>query len=425
MNKLFAVIKREYLQRVKTKGFWIGTMLLPVFIIGISFLPALMMRANIGDRVKIAVVDETHRLYEPLSLAFAELKNNKGEARYITVQASGAEREHLLNSLNQQVSDGVLDAYIVLPPDIFEANQFEMYGKNLSNFELIQTLERTVSGVVRTIRLNESGLDVRQVEMLNRWVGAKTFQVGGGGSRAQRAEMSFLLSMIMGLMIYMMLILYGAFVMRAIVEDKNSRVVEVIISSVKPFQYMAGKVLGIGGAGLTQFLVWVITAALISLYGLTMVKTFAPNVSQLALPPISPWVWTAFVFYFLLGYFIYATLAAAVGSMVNSDSEAQSYQWIIMLPIMLSFFMMFAVNNAPSSMAATLLSLFPLFSPILMFSRILANAAPLWQVLLSFGLMIFSLWGALWLSGRIFRVGVLMYGKKPTLPEVAKWIKYS
>lgn len=420
-----AVVKREYLQRVKTKGFWIGTLLLPVFIIGISFLPALMMRANIGEQVKIAVVDETNRLYEPLSLSFAELKNNKGEARYIITQASSAEREPLLTGLNRQVSDGVLDAYIILPPKIFEDNKFELYSKNLSNFELIQTLERTVSGVVRTIRLNESGLDVKQVELLNRWVNAQTFQVGGGGSRAQRAEMSFLLSMIMGLMIYMMLILYGAFVMRAIVEDKNSRVVEVIISSVKPFQYMAGKVLGIGGAGLTQFLVWVVTAALISLYGLTMVKTFAPNVSQLALPPISPWVWAAFVFYFLFGYFIYATLAAAIGSMVNSDSEAQSYQWIIMMPIMLSFFLMFAVNNAPNSLAATLLSLFPLFSPILMFARILANAAPLWQVLLSFGLMIFSLWGALWLSGRIFRIGVLMYGKKPTLPEVAKWIKYS
>jgi ABC-2 type transport system permease protein len=426
LNKLFVIIKREYLLRVKTKAFLIGTFLLPVFIIGISFLPALLMRTNLGEQKKLVVIDETHQLFEPLSTTFADMKNNKGEPRYLVTQIqTGNNREETLNSLNQQVSSGALDAYLILPPDIFQQNQFELYGKNLSNFEFIQAVERTVSGVVRNIRLNESGMDVGLVEKLNHWVGAKTFQVGETGSRAQRAEASFILNLLMGMMIYMMLLMYGQFVMRAIVEDKNSRVIEVIISSVKPMQYMAGKVIGIGATGLTQFLIWVITALLVSLYGLSMVQMFAPDVSQLVLPQISPWVYAAFVFYFLFGYFLYATLSAAIGSMVNSDSEAQSYQWIIMMPIILSFLLMFSITNSPNSLLATILSLFPLFTPILMFSRILSHAAPLWQVLLSFALMILSLWGSLWLCGRIFRIGILMYGKKPTLPEVAKWIKYS
>jgi ABC-2 type transport system permease protein len=426
VNKLFAIIKREYLLRVKTKAFLIGTLLLPVFTIGISVLPALMMRTNLGDQKKVAVIDENRRLFEPLSAAFAEIKNNKGEPRFQLIQASTEnDREETLNSLNKQVSSGALDAYLILPPDIFQQNKFELYGKNLGNFEFIQAVERTVSGVVRTIRMNESGLDFGMVEKLNHWVGAKTFQVGESGSRAQRAEVSYVFSLIMGLMIYMMLIMYGMYVMRAIIEDKNSRVIEVILSSVKPTQYMAGKVIGIGATGLTQFLIWVLTALLFSIYGLHMVQLFAPDVSQLALPQISPWIYAAFVFYFLFGYFLYATLSAAIGSMVNSDSEAQSYSWIIMMPIMLSFFIMFSINNSPNSLLATLLSLFPLFTPILMFARILSNAAPLWQVLLSFVLMILSLWGSLWLCGRIFRIGILMYGKKPTLPEVAKWIKYS
>jgi ABC-2 type transport system permease protein len=426
VNKMFAIIKREYLLRVKTKAFLIGTFLLPVFIIGVSFLPMLLMRTNLGEQKKLAIIDESRQLFGPVAAAFEETKNSKGEPIYLVNQASAdSNRQEILNSLNQQVNSGELDAYLILPADIFQQSQFELYGKNLGNFEFIQTVERAVSGVVRTIRMNQVGLDINLVQKLNRWVGAKTFQVAETGSREQRSEVSFILSMVMGLMIYMMLMMYGMFVIRAIIEDKNSRVVEVIISSVRPIDYMTGKVIGIGATGLTQFLIWVATALLLSMYGLSMAQTFAPEVSHFVIPQLSPWIYAAFVFYFLFGYFIYATLGAALGSIVNSDSEAQSYQGIIMIPIMLSFFLMFSINNAPHSLLATILSLIPLFTPILMFSRILMSAAPLWQVLLSFALMILSLWGSMWLSSRIFRIGILMYGKKPTLPEVAKWIRYS
>ncbi len=424
--KVFAIIKREYLLRVKTKGFLIGTLLMPVFIMAISFMPALMMQANRGEQVNLAIVDETQRLHAPVSAAFTMMKNSKGEARYL-VQNVDINRslEEIKTDLNQEVSNGTLSGFIVLPDSIFEKNRFELHAKNLGNFTFVQEVERTVANVVRGMRLDESGLDREQIEKLNRWVNVSTFKVGDSGSQAQRAEVSFIFSMIMGLLIYMMLILYGMFVMRAIIEDKNSRVVEVIISSVKPFQFMAGKVLGIGATGLTQFLIWVVTALLISMYGLVFVQSFAPAVSELALPSVSPWVYVAFIAYFLLGYFFYATLSAAIGSMVNSDSEAQSYQWIIMTPIILSFFFMFAINNNPDSTLAVVLSLIPFFTPILMFSRILLEAAPLWQVLLSLVIMVVSIWGSLWLCGRIFRVGILMYGKKPNLPEVVKWIRYS
>jgi len=426
VNKLFAIIKREYLQRVKTKGFLIGTLLMPIFILGISFLPALMMRSNLGESIRLVVIDETGQLFEPLEAAFSEIKNGKGDAKYQLSQLkSGESLEQGIVSLGQKVNAGELDGILVLPRAILENNQFQYHTKNIGNFEIIQTVERTVSGVVRSLRLNESGLDVELVKKLNNWVSVKTFKIGESGSQEQRAEISFLFSMIMGLLLYMMLILYGQFVMRAVIEDKNSRVVEVILSSVKPFQYMAGKVIGIGATGLTQFLIWVATAVLISMYGLVFVKSFAPEVSQLVLPQVSPWIYVAFLAFFLLGYLFYATLSASIGSMVNSESEAQSYQWVVMMPIILAFFFMFAVNNSPNSLLAVILSLIPFFAPILMFSRILAEAAPLWQILISFVIMILSIWGSLWVCGRIFRVGILMYGKKPNLPEIVKWIKYS
>jgi ABC-2 type transport system permease protein len=286
-------------------------------------------------------------------------------------------------------------------------------------------VERTVSNIVRNMRLEESGLDTKLVHRLDRWVNVTTFKIGEEGSTAQRAEVSFLSSLGMGMILYMMLLLYGQFVVRAIIEDKNSRVIEVIISSVKPSQLMAGKVLGIGATGLTQFLIWIATFLLIGAYGLTMAQMFAPGMTKLPLPEVSFMVLAGFCIYFLLGYFFYATIGAMIGSMVNTDSEAQSYQWIMIFPIIISFFLMFLINNQPDSMLATILSFIPFFTPILMFARILNDAAPLWQIGLSIVIMVLSLWGMIWFAGRVFRVGILMYGKKPTLPEVLKWIKYS
>ena len=425
MNKVFAILKREYLTRVKTKGFIIGTFLLPVFILAASLLPALLMQTNKGDAKRIVIIDQTGRLMAPLSEAFISAKN-KNDKPFFKVQSEEktVSLGEAKSQLNSRIAKDDLDLYIILPDSVFENSKFELFAKNIGNFDLIQRIERTVSDVIRDIRFREAGMDAEVVRELNRWVGATTFKVDDKGSKEQRAEVSFIFSLVMGMMLYMMLILYGMFVLRAVIEDKNSRVVEVIISSVKPHQFMAGKVLGIGATGLTQFAIWIATAILASTYGLTMAKSFSGDM-PFALPTVSTWVYLAFVFYFLVGYFFYAALAAAVGSMVNNESEAQSYQWIVIMPIILSFFLMFAVNNTPDSTMAVVLSLIPFFTPILMFARILQGAAPLWQVALSVGIMALSLWGILWLTGRIFRIGILMYGKKPNLPEVLKWIKYS
>ena len=424
--KLVAIIKREYLTRVKTKGFIIGTFLLPVMMFVMMMAPAFFMsRAGQSAQQKIAIVDQTDQLAPKLVKAFQDIKNNKGEQRF-EVQLYNARNglDAVKQELNENVSQGALDAYLVIPPDIFENNQFQMHAKSVGNIEFVERVERTVSGVVRNTRLEESGLDTDLVHRLNSWVNVTTFKVGEEGSTEQRAEFSFIYSLLMGLILYMMLLLYGQFVVRAIIEDKNSRVIEVIVSSVKPSQFMAGKVLGIGATGLTQFLIWVVTFLLITTYGLTMAQAVAPDLNNLPLPALSPLVLASFCIFFLLGYFFYATIGAAIGSMVNSDSDAQSYQWIMIFPIIISFFLMFAINNSPESLFATIMSFIPFFTPILMFARVLNDGAPLWQVGLSVVTMGLSLWAMIWIAARIFRIGILMYGKKPNLPEVMKWIKY-
>ncbi len=425
--KVMTIIKREYLTRVKTKGFLIGTFLLPVLMFAMMMMPAFFMsRAGKSAQDKIALVDQTGRLSEKLVAAFSEEKNSKGEPRFpVQLYNANDDIEATKKELNAQVSNGELNAYIIIPPDIFESNNFQMHAKNVGNFEFVQRVERTVSNIVRDMRLQESGLDTELVHRLNSWVNVTTFKVGEEGSTEQRAEVSFLYSLLLGMILYMMLLLYGQFVVRAIIEDKNSRVIEVIISSVKPAQLMAGKVIGIGATGLTQFIIWIATFLLIATYGLTMAQMFAPDMSQLPIPEVSPMVLAGFCIYFLLGYFFYATIGAAIGSMVNTDSEAQSYQWIMIFPIIISFFLMFAINNSPDSTFATIMSFIPFFTPILMFARILNEAAPMWQILLSIVTMGVSVWAMIWVAGRIFRIGILMYGKKPNLPEVLKWIKYS
>jgi ABC-2 type transport system permease protein len=425
--KAWPIIKREYLTRVKTKGFLIGTFLLPVMMFAMMMMPAFFMsRAGKSAQDKIAVIDQTGRLGEKVVASFEERKNSKGEQRFpAQLYEAGDDLEATKNELNGKVDRGELSAYIIIPPDIFDNNNFQMHAKSVGNFEFVQGVERNVSNIVRNMRLEESGLDADEVHRLNRWVNVTTFKVGEEGSTEQRAEVSFLYSMLMGLILYMMLLLYGQFVVRAIIEDKNSRVIEVIVSSVKPSQFMAGKVIGIGATGLTQFLIWIATFMIIASYGLTMAQIFAPDMSQLPIPEVSPMVLAGFCIYFLLGYFFYAAIGAAIGSMVNSDSEAQSYQWIMIFPIIISFFLMFAINNSPDSPFASIMSFIPFFTPILMFARILNEAAPVWQIALSIVTMGLSVWGMIWLAGRIFRVGILMYGKKPNLPEVMKWIKYS
>jgi len=428
VDKTLALIKREYIQRVRTKGFLIGTLLLPLFMIVIALLPVLFSEMNAAKKKTIAVVDLSGKIAQPFTKSLSSSEKNKlGKSVYrvehIVVNANELERKK--EELNKEVQDGNLDAFLIIPPDIFENNRFEIYEKNVSNFDFNAKMQRYVSATVTRLRLVDSGMDADLVKKLSRRADFKTFKVGEKGAKEESSALAFGITYVLVMILYMALILYGSFVTTSIIEDKTSRVVEVVISSVKPYQFMAGKILGIGAAGLTQFAIWVIVAALASSYGLLLAQQFAPGIDNFLIPSIPAWVYVSFLVFFLLGYFLYATLYAAVGSMVNSTNEAQSLQWPVISLLILSILLMMGIIRNPDSTLAVVLSLIPFFTPIIMFLRISLGAAPLWQVLLSIIITLGTTAGLVWLAGRIFRVGILMYGKRPTLPEVVKWIKYS
>ena len=242
------------------------------------------------------------------------------------------------------------------------------------------------------------------------------------GKDAPNPQILFFATLGMVMVLYMTVLLYGINVMRSILEEKTSRIMEVMLSTASAKEMMAGKILGVGAVGLTQVAIWMTTALIFS--GAALVANAAQIKGVLSLKML-----VFFAVYFLLGYILYSTLCAAVGSMVNSEQEAQQLQFLVMMPMILSIVMIMQIFQHPNSQLAFWGSLFPFTAPLVMFTRIAMQTGSLWdigwQIALSIGLMVATIYGMIWLCGRIYRVGILMYGKKPNLPEIMKWIKYA
>ncbi|HOT98042.1 MAG TPA: ABC transporter permease [bacterium] len=428
MNKTWVLIKREFLSRVKTKGFIIGTLALPVLVFVIMGVQIAVQSMGAKEKKTLALMDLTGRI-APAFIAYMDTTYQDAHKTplysFERIQASPESLQAVQARYGRRIREEKIHGLIILPEDLFNSNRFELHAKNISNMEFNNALERSLSRVISDLRLQQSGIDQELVRKLTRGVELSTFKVSEAGSRQESSEMAFGVSYVMMFILYMALLFYGQFVMRGVYEDKNSRVMEVVLSSTRADQIMAGKIIGIGGAGLLQFLIWAIVIALVSTYGAIMMTLISPGTEKLAIPTISASVYLFFFLFFILGYFIYATLYATLGSMVNDEADAQSLQWPVTFLIILGFIFMFYVLNNPNSTAAVILSLIPFFTPLLMFLRLSVGAAPLWQVLLSIVIMIVTIAGLIRLTGRIFRVGILMYGKKPNLPELMKWIRYS
>jgi ABC-2 type transport system permease protein len=423
MNKSWIIIKREFLTRVKTKGFLIGTFAAPIIMIAIVILPAMLVQISPEAETSITVADFTGRV-APLLKADIQGNRNEGKGKphyQITeVKADPASLDSLRQKMNGEILREKNRVFMIFPADIFKSNQFELYAKNIGNFQLNESLNGVVTSIVSKLRMSDSGLNADLVKQLNQRVSAKTFKVEEGGAKQESGELAFALSYILVFILYMVLIFYGIFVMRGVIEDKSSRVVEILLSSARPHQIMAGKVLGIGAAGLVQIAVWGLCMFLLSAVG----ALFAV-MAKVPLPSVSVWTIVAFIGFFLIGYLLYASFYAALGSMGNSESEMQSLQWPAMAPLIFCIVVTMAIAKDPNGTMAVVLSMIPFFSPMLMFLRISLHAVPLYQVILCLALCFFTIGFMIWFSGRIFRVGILMYGKRPTIPEVLKWIRYS
>ena len=419
-SKVCVILSREYTVRVRSRGFILSTLLGPVGLILIIALPVLVtLWTRDTSQRRLAVRDETGRIG-------AGLEARNPERYFVSTDPEAQLRARLL--------DGQLDGYLLIPADVLQAGRVQLYTRSGGGLALLEEVQRDVSELVRLERLREAGLDTALIARLQERVRLQTHRVTETGVERDRGAALAAVGYVLGFLIYMMMFIYGALVMRGVIEEKANRIIEVLASSARPFEIMMGKVLGIGLVGLTQILIWIVLGGGIVSGLAPLLLAFLPAESgQIApaaaastgweLPRIPGGLVLGFVGYFLSGYFLYATLFAAIGSAVDQESDAQQLQWPLTLPIILPMLLITNVMADPDGTLAVILSLVPFFAPILMVVRLAATSVPFWQVGLSALLILLTFLAGVWISARIYRIGILIYGKKPTFREILRWAR--
>ncbi|MGZ6316706.1 MAG: ABC transporter permease [Anaerolineales bacterium] len=427
MHKVWLIVHREYLERVRSKRFLFFTLLMPALMAGSILIPSKLAEIKSGTARRIVVVAANADLaaavkQELLAPAPAEPSASSAEKAApkdtFMVLVGNKPTAELHDTLNQQVSAGTIDGFLWLNDDDVANHKATYSARDVADFQTNAAVRSALRTALVKQSLAQKGMTGPQVESLLTPVVLKTVHITKGHEGASGMTV-FLTGFIMVMLLYVNVLVYGISVMRSIIEEKNSRILEVLLSSVTAKELLAGKILGVGAVGLTQILIWLVIGALFSIPGILAAKAYLPNVHI----AVSAIVW--FGIFFLLGYFLYSTMYAALGAMVNSDHEAQQVQWVVFLPVLLSVLLASPVLQHPDSPMAIWLSLVPFFAPILMFIRVVGEQAPAWQLTLCLTLMLATIYGLLVLSSRIYRVGILMYGKRPTLPELRRWLKYA
>lgn len=427
-SKLFLIFKREYLTRVRTKSFIISTILAPIAIILLIGIPIVLQLTDSEQKQVIGIKDEVGTILPRL------VENNS--SLYAPVP------EVSIDSLRSLVLSGNIDGYIIIDEqNVVDNKEVELLYTGSGGINLVSEIRSDVRLALQNERLDRAMVGDVVQDILAMRTQLVTRKLTEEGEETQDTLALFMIGYIMCFVIYGAMFGYGAIIMRSVIEEKTNRIIEVITSSVKPFELLMGKVLGVGALGLTQFMIWSLSASgLLALavpvtalvLGDSATPTGVSNETQAAaaaelpfeIPTIGPELWITFILFFLLGYLIYSALFAAVGSAVDSESDTQQLMLPIMLPIILPMLFLGRVAQDPDSSFSVITSMIPFFSPMLMPVRVAMTDVPAWEYFSAIALMTGTFIGLIWLSSRIYRVGILMYGKKASFKEMAKWIRY-
>ena len=416
MHKVWAVIRREFVERIRSRWFWVMALLGPLFFGAVFFLPTLL--AGRSGVKNIAVVDATTTA---VGVRIAERLGETHMFRATRVPETGT----VLDSLTAEVGAKRLDGFLIVRDAAVDSGVAEYRGSNVSAFGAIGTLERTIGEVVNATRLERAGVDPEVVARARVRIALETKKIAEGRTTAESAAQSFSLAYFMGIILYTAILIYGINVMGSVLEEKTTRIVEVLVSSLRPFQLMLGKVLGVGAVSVFQFLIWGVSARL--LFSQRRHFVGAGDLSDanqvFQIPPVSAATAGLFVAYFLGGFFLYAAMFAAVGAMSSSEQEARQAQQPVTWLLILSFVSMFAMLSDPNSAFAVTLSLVPFSAPIAMPVRWAAGTLPAYEIGLSLAILAASIVGVTWIAARIYRVGMLMTGKRPNVRELVRWVR--
>lgn len=440
-NKTWIIAKREYLSRVQRKSFILVTLLTPIGIALFTVLIGFIMHEGSKSDQRVLIHDQT------------------GIIRQMAIEDKDFPYEFSERNLDVLKGEYYSQGYDMLVhiPAMQDSSSNQLtahyYGQEKPSLVLLESLEGMLGDKIETYRMRKSNIDQRLLDSFKADIQLENGEMDpdNPGSSAAAGKLNIILGTslggIMGFLMYLVIFIYGSMVMRSVMEEKLSRIVEVIISSVRPIQLMMGKLIGVGGVGLTQLALWAVLIPIV----LSVAAAFLPggqppdisamgNVTQVdnealnsftanqiiaAIFALKWWlILPVFIIFFLGGYFIYSSMFAAMGSAINEDmGEGQQLMLPIVIIVLIAFYMLFPVLSNPNGNLAVFASLFPLFSPIIMPAR-LAFDPPWWQIVLSIVLMLLTVWFFIWLTSRIYRVGILMYGKKATIREMIKWLKY-
>jgi len=412
MRNVWLIAKREYLERVRTRAFLVSTLMIPLLMGGgIIFSTVTTRKAKPTSH--ITVVSPDQQLATDLQ---KELEGGK-ESR-MTVDVISPGNSETRKTLDSMLVDKQIDGYLIITPGTNGSQRptFSYTPRSAADVVTSDTINTALRNVLLRERLTHQGMVAGEVDSLMQPIEVDTTQAG----RKTDTTSSYVAAFVLFFLMYMVILLYGMNVARSIIEEKTSRVFEVLLATIKPEEMMAGKVIGVGSVGLTQVLVWLIAAILLT--GTSLVTAVAGNAVQVSLSPMQI---IFFVVYFLLGYLLYSSIAAALGAMVNSEQELQQLNMFLVMPLAGCMFALGPVITNPSGLFTRVLSLIPFCTPLIMYLRISLAAPAAWEIALSIVLMVATIYGILWVASRIYRVGILMYGKRPSLPEIMRWLKYS
>jgi len=415
------LIKREYLSRVTTKGFWIGTAIVPLMIFGFTVLPSLLLSRTKASPEPIRIVDSVGDFFPVLDDVIKKTKKGEKDPPVQLEPIGGRSIDVIRKELNDQAENGKIQGYFVVDKKSLDDNQMTFYARNPTSALSGDVLRSSMREAITRYRLSRLGVGGEAIDTAVRRINLDVQKATNDPKKKGSTIANLFMSISLVMFIYITLIVYGIYILRGVLEEKSNRIVEVIVSSVTPFQMMMGKILGIGAVGLTQIAIWVSFALLLS--GPQIAGFF--SLSRESLPTINAASLIFFPVYFVLGYFLYATIYAGIGSMFNSDEDAQQMMGVANMFLVAPMMLLMPVMKNPGGSLATWLSLFPFFSPILMYLRINVQMPPAWQIALSIVLMTLTVVFMIWLVSKIYRVGILMYGKKPTIPELLRWLRYT
>lgn len=435
MTKLLAVVKREYVQRVRAKMFIVTTVLLPAGIALFGLAPALVLSIQAGNPLRIVVMDGTGKLFGRLQSSLQKNvispeaavnsvgKEAPGSPDFVLEETPLGDRApaEVSAELERRLRAKEIDAYLILPSNLLQNGKAQFFRRNTSDLFSTRRIQEALASSIRDQRLIDAHVDSRTLAELERPIDFETTRISGSGSERDSGG-GFALVFAVGFVMYVSVLLYGQVVLGSVIEEKETRIAEVLFSSVKPFTLMMGKLLGVSLVALTQLTIWGIAFGAFALYGFAVlaskgVPTTIPNIPAI--------FYVYFALFFLVGFFVYSTLYALLGSVVTNAQEGGQAAMPIIMLLVVSFYLFLPVSRSPDSSMSFWLSMIPFFAPISMLVRIVTQTPPFWQIALSL-LIGFSTAALLtWIASRIYRIGMLMYGKRPSIPEMIRWVRQS